>query len=232
MRQALREFGGSPQRDRGSRRDRTDLIGYYEVHIEQGPALEARDLPLGVVTRDRRDRTGAPTSRSRGPRVTRGRCRCRCAADALCAAAEWIAAARGARPCAGRPGRHGRRAEVQPGASNVIPGRADAQPGSPPRRRCRAGVRRSMSFERKAERDRGLSGELRCEWQSAQETAAVSLSPELTELWPRRSRRAGTPVVRLPSGAGHDAAIAPESRQWRCCSSAAPAASAITRPSP
>ena len=27
-----------------------DAIGYIELHIEQGPVLEARDLPLGVVT--------------------------------------------------------------------------------------------------------------------------------------------------------------------------------------
>ena len=27
-----------------------DAIGYMELHIEQGPVLEARDLPLGVVT--------------------------------------------------------------------------------------------------------------------------------------------------------------------------------------
>ena len=27
-----------------------DLLGYCEVHIEQGPVLEARDLPVGVVS--------------------------------------------------------------------------------------------------------------------------------------------------------------------------------------
>jgi N-carbamoyl-L-amino-acid hydrolase len=27
-----------------------DAVGYIELHIEQGPVLEARDLPLGVVT--------------------------------------------------------------------------------------------------------------------------------------------------------------------------------------
>src|SRR5919109_4242098 len=32
-------------------RSRLDgAIGYIELHIEQGPVLEARDLPLGVVT--------------------------------------------------------------------------------------------------------------------------------------------------------------------------------------
>ena len=29
---------------------REDVAGYVEVHIEQGPVLEARDQPLGVVT--------------------------------------------------------------------------------------------------------------------------------------------------------------------------------------
>ena len=31
-------------------RDPSQLLGYLEVHIEQGPVLEAKDLPVGVVT--------------------------------------------------------------------------------------------------------------------------------------------------------------------------------------
>ncbi|MEG1054279.1 MAG: M20/M25/M40 family metallo-hydrolase, partial [Janthinobacterium sp.] len=31
-------------------RDPADLLGYVEVHIEQGPVLLERDLPLGIVT--------------------------------------------------------------------------------------------------------------------------------------------------------------------------------------
>jgi acetylornithine deacetylase/succinyl-diaminopimelate desuccinylase-like protein len=44
------------------------------------------------------------------------------------------------------------------------------------------------------------------EWRS-HETAAVSLSPELTELVAEAITSSGDPVIRLPSGAGHDAAV-------------------------
>src|SRR5581483_1682394 len=50
MRDALLAFGGDPEALGTARRDPSDLLGYVEVHIEQGPVLEARDAPLGVVT--------------------------------------------------------------------------------------------------------------------------------------------------------------------------------------
>ena len=48
--QAIRAFGGDPGRLAEARRSGEDLLGYCEVHIEQGPVLEARDLPVGVVS--------------------------------------------------------------------------------------------------------------------------------------------------------------------------------------
>src|SRR3989454_3159077 len=43
MADAIRAFGGTPEPDilRTSRWQRDDLVGYCEVHIEQGPVLEA-----------------------------------------------------------------------------------------------------------------------------------------------------------------------------------------------
>src|SRR5690349_12111758 len=48
--EAIRAFGGDPDRLGEARRRGDDLLGYVEVHIEQGPVLEARDLPVGVVS--------------------------------------------------------------------------------------------------------------------------------------------------------------------------------------
>ena len=48
--EALALFGGDPSRVSGCADDPGEIIGYLEVHIEQGPVLEARDAPLGVVT--------------------------------------------------------------------------------------------------------------------------------------------------------------------------------------
>lgn len=47
---ALKEFGGDPENLSANRRNPSDLMGYAEVHIEQGPVLESKGLPVGVVT--------------------------------------------------------------------------------------------------------------------------------------------------------------------------------------
>lgn len=47
---ALREFGGDPGQIHTASRAGDNLMGYLEVHIEQGPVLEDLDQPLGVVS--------------------------------------------------------------------------------------------------------------------------------------------------------------------------------------
>src|SRR5262245_52986328 len=47
---AVRRFGLDPERIPGASYRGRRLLGYLEAHIEQGPVLEAKDLPLGVVT--------------------------------------------------------------------------------------------------------------------------------------------------------------------------------------
>ena len=47
---ALAAHGVDVDRMGESRSRMKDAVGYIELHIEQGPVLEARDLPLGVVT--------------------------------------------------------------------------------------------------------------------------------------------------------------------------------------
>ena len=48
--EAVRAWGGDPDALESERFQPGDLLGYCEVHIEQGPVLEAHDLPVGVVT--------------------------------------------------------------------------------------------------------------------------------------------------------------------------------------
>lgn len=50
LRRALTDFGGAPDQIGRLARSATDLIGFIEVHTEQGPVLEAEGLPVGVVT--------------------------------------------------------------------------------------------------------------------------------------------------------------------------------------
>jgi allantoate deiminase len=50
MRDALTEFGLDPEHIGAAARTRGELLGYVELHIEQGPVLEAKNLAVGVVT--------------------------------------------------------------------------------------------------------------------------------------------------------------------------------------
>jgi allantoate deiminase len=48
MRDALKAFGGDPERAASIKR--AGVVAFAEAHIEQGPVLEAEGLPLGIVT--------------------------------------------------------------------------------------------------------------------------------------------------------------------------------------
>jgi allantoate deiminase len=50
MRAAMESFGLDPDHIGAAARARAEVIAYLELHIEQGPVLEAQDLPVGVVT--------------------------------------------------------------------------------------------------------------------------------------------------------------------------------------
>src|SRR5437867_1081715 len=116
---ALRAIGesGDPA---AARRDPKEFAAYLELHIEQGPRLEAAGIPLAVVSdivgiyharvavRGRADHAGATVMTAR--------------ADALAAAAEMVLAVE--RIARGRPDAVGTVGEiaVRPGAKNVVPG--------------------------------------------------------------------------------------------------------------
>jgi allantoate deiminase len=50
MRDALTQFGLDPHHIGAAARVRAELLAYIELHIEQGPVLEAQNLSVGVVT--------------------------------------------------------------------------------------------------------------------------------------------------------------------------------------
>src|SRR3954468_17669692 len=100
------------------------IRAYLEVHIEQGPVLDAEGLPLGVVTAiagQTHARLGFAGRAGHAGTTPMGLRR-----DALAAAAEFVLAAeRLARDSAGLVATVGR-LEVPRSAVNVIPGRAEA----------------------------------------------------------------------------------------------------------
>ena len=50
MREAIAQFGLDPEHIGAAARTRRELLAYVELHIEQGPVLEQKGLPVGVVT--------------------------------------------------------------------------------------------------------------------------------------------------------------------------------------
>jgi allantoate deiminase len=200
---AVRLFGGDPEGLASARRDPADLIGYYELHIEQGPVLESEGVPLGVVS------AIAGQSRARitfrGEAGHAGTVPMALRRDALCAAAEFVSAVEAAaREVDGAVATVGE-LDVRDGAGNVIPGRVklslDARHTVDPVRESLGTVLRERAEA--ISRDRGLGHE----WEVVQETAAVGCSATLTGLLADAVAACGHPVVRLPSGAGHDAVM-------------------------
>src|SRR3981081_1628082 len=50
MREAMVKFGLDPEHVGAAARARRELLAYVELHIEQGPVLEQKNLPVGVVS--------------------------------------------------------------------------------------------------------------------------------------------------------------------------------------
>src|SRR3954447_17502293 len=124
MADAIAALGGAPAALVDARRDAGGLLGYVEVHIGQGPVLEAEDLPVGVVT-GIAGQTRAEVAFG-GVAGHAGTVPMALRRDALVAAAEWVVAVEHhARSHEGLVATVGE-LRVEPGASNVIPARAAA----------------------------------------------------------------------------------------------------------
>jgi len=185
-----------------ARRPRGKFLGYAEVHIEQGPVLEKNNLSVGVVTgiagqsRLRVEFHGVAGHAGTVPMALRH--------DALVGAAEFVAAVPSvASTRAGLVATVGK-LEVAPGTSNVIPGHAaltlDVRHQNDTRRL--AAVRSLHAKARAIARRRGLE----LVWTPVQQTAAVQCDKTLTQIFSKCVAQRGLDVLKLSSGAGHDAA--------------------------
>lgn len=203
MSTAIRGAGGDPDGIAAAACDTASLAGYCEVHMEQGPVLEAEDLPVGVVsavagqTRARLTFTGEAGHAGTVPMTLRR--------DALAAAAEAVLAVEAVGGAGeGLVATVGELA-VEPGAGNVVPGRVIAS----------LDVRHADDAERLAalteieHRVRALADArgVALGWEALQQASAVTTSPELTATLAGAIGELGHPVRSLVSGAGHDAVL-------------------------
>jgi len=199
--EAIRAFGGDPEAIPGDARATEDLLGFIEVHIEQGPVLQERDVPVGVVTgitgsaRAEITFTGMAGHAGTIPMSSRR--------DALTGSAEFILAVeRVGRSAEGLVATVGK-LDAEPGASNVVAGRTvqtlDLRHPDPE-------VRGRAITELKREVDAiGERRTLEVAWHDSPCFAETPSDPTLTGTLRKAIEHEGIPVVELFSGAGHDA---------------------------
>jgi len=198
---AILDMCADPSALAHDRRDVGDLLGYCEVHIEQGPVLEAEGLPVGVVS--------AISSQSRftisfeGVAGHAGTVPMSMRRDPLVAAAELALAVESlANSTEGLVATVGQ-LSVEPGASNVIPGHVtlslDVRHFDDVVREEACRLLQQRAEEICEKRDVSL------DWRLLQTNPSVPCASPLARKLARAVEAAGYSVRFLPSGAGHDA---------------------------
>lgn len=197
---ALRALGMSGDLA-AAQRDPKGVRAYLELHIEQGPRLERKGIPLGIVSeivgiyhgrvtvRGRQDHAGATVMGARK--------------DALVAASDLVVALeRIASSVTDAVGTVGEIA-VRPGAKNVVPGSCELSldiraPREESIERVLSGLRDEI--------DRVRSTRLvEIEVDPLQRVAVTPLDAGIRALLQRATKEVGIDAPLLVSGAGHDA---------------------------
>ena len=201
MRAAMQHAGLCVDDIPSLQRNADDYQGFVEVHIEQGPVLNALDIPLGIVTsinasaRFVGEVTGMASHAGTTPMDSRR--------DAACAVAELVLAVESrAAQDADSVGTVGQ-LQVPNGSVNVVPGH------------CQFSL--DLRAPNDMQRDRLATDVVQaaqtiCERRGVQlkltETMRASAAPSdaaWQARWEAAVQALGVPLHRMPSGAGHDA---------------------------
>jgi N-carbamoyl-L-amino-acid hydrolase len=203
--EAMRRAGFDLARAGEARRAADEIAAYVELHIEQGPWLEAAEVPIGVVEgivgirRFRLTFVGQPDHAGTTPMDRRR--------DAFFTAAEYATKSRE------RVVREGRGrsvttigvVDVRPGVPNIVPERTallqeirDPDPAVLERLAAR-----TLQAARRVARQRGLILEV----EHLMRAEPIAMSPRLQATIEAAAGALGLRTVRMPSGAGHDAQI-------------------------
>jgi allantoate deiminase len=202
LEQAIRNFGLDPGQIPSAALN-GDYVGFVEIHIEQGPVLEAENLSVAAVTgivgqtRQAIGFAGQANHAGTTPMHLRR--------DALAGAAEWIGAVeKHAKRTDGLVGTVGK-IDAAPNAGNVIAGTVSLTLDV---RHLHDAIRLGAvnelleSAQAIAER-RGLA----MQSTKLMDQAAVSMDERLAAYLVEAMESAGLPAKQMPSGAGHDAMV-------------------------
>ncbi|MFZ4622955.1 MAG: 2-oxo-4-hydroxy-4-carboxy-5-ureidoimidazoline decarboxylase [Rhodoferax sp.] len=183
------------------KRDPAQYLGFVEVHIEQGPVLNALNLPLGVVTainasvRYQGQVIGTASHAGTTPMKQRQ--------DAVCGVAELALYLEQRATQDGDSVATMGQIGVPSGSVNVVPGRCSFSLDlRAPNDRQRDALERDV-LDKLAQicTRRSLCFEL----QPTLRASAAPCAPDWRQRWEAAVLALGLPVHRLPSGAGHDA---------------------------
>lgn len=185
-----------------SKRQPSDLHAYLELHVEQGPILEAKKKKIGVVsaisasTRIRVRFIGRADHSGTTPMNLRK--------DALVAAAELITAVETIcrTEVKGVVGTVGA-LNVVPNAMNVVPGTVEL--GIDIRSVLSGSKKKAVSLVLDEARKISERRSIGLETEIIKEDQPVSLSKEITSLFEDICKSSGIPYMNMISGAGHDA---------------------------
>jgi allantoate deiminase len=202
LEEAISAIGGDPANLAPDAIPPDQWLGYFEMHIEQGPVLYEHKIPVAPVkaiagqVRAEAAFLGMAGHAGTVPMDMRS--------DALCGAAEFILATEELAAAAGgglvaTVGK----LQVSNAASNVIPGEVV----------CSVDIRSAdeQVLSREHERLRslcetiGVKRGLTVRWNVIQQSSPVACDARMNALLSQSIRKAGYEVVELVSGAGHDA---------------------------
>ncbi len=218
LQEAVIEMGGNPSLIHEAAIPADQWLGYFEMHIEQGPVLYEKDIPVAVVTaiagqkRVQLSFKGMAGHAGTVPMDMRQ--------DALCCAAECINAIEqfaldNKENLVATVGK----LEVHHSASNVIPGNVV----------CSVDIRSAEEtfLSNATEKIQNmiqsiaLKRQIDLHWHLVQETKPVTCDAVMTNLLSKAITQANHPLVSLVSGAGHDAVpvseVAPVSMMFIRC---------------
>ncbi|WPV66975.1 allantoate amidohydrolase [Chitinophaga sp. LS1] len=199
---AIRLIGGCPDQLADDQLPPDQWLGYFEIHIEQGPVLYEKHIPAAIVTaiagqqRSQLVFTGMAGHAGTVPMAMRQ--------DALCCAAECIVMIE-------QWAMHHREKvvatvgtlQVVHGASNVIPGEVvcslDVRSADPEMIKVSHSELLQMLGTICGKRN------ISFEWNIVQETLPVTCDAELSGLLEHAIQSTHMEIVKLVSGAGHDA---------------------------
>ena len=201
MREAMAQAGLRVDDIPGLKRDPADYLGFVEVHIEQGPVLNALDVPLGIVTsingsvRYLGEIIGMASHAGTTPMDSR-----RDAATATAELALYLEKrGSGAPHLVATMGL----LEVPNGSINVVPGRCKF---SLDIRATTNEVRDACATDVQAELQRICARRgLHYQLEETLRAPAAPSAPAWQLRWERAVQALGLPAYRMPSGAGHDA---------------------------